>query len=85
MYFLVYFQPTDSRAIYQNDQPDEKLTVKDLMTWICDRFYFETASGETGNQRLCLVYNNTELQEQWFLQDIKISFGSTVRCIVKEG
>jgi len=85
MYFLVLFEPTNQRAIYQNDEPTEKLTVEHLLKWIHKRFHFESSSGETGNRRLVLLYNNTELQPQWFLQDINIRFGSTVKCIVKEG
>lgn len=85
MYFIVFFQPTGERSIYQNDDPDDKLKVKDLLEWIQDHFHFESSSGETGNRRLLLQYNNTELQEQWFLSDIGISIGSTVKCVVKEG
>ena len=85
MYFLVFFEPTGERAIYQNEQAEEKAKVKDLLAWICKTFHFESSTGETGNRRLCLFYDTTELQAQWFLQDMNISFGSTVKCIVKEG
>ncbi|CAF0725676.1 unnamed protein product [Adineta steineri] len=84
MYFLVLFEPTHKRAIYQNDNLMEKLTVKDLLEWICKQFHFESSTGETGNRRLSLIYNNTELQLHWFLQDVNIRFGATVRCMVKE-
>jgi hypothetical protein len=85
MYFLVFFEPTGERAIYQNEILSERLTVKDLLEWIYQRFHFESSTGETGNRRLVLSYNNTELQTEWFLQDINIRFGSTVKCLVKEG
>lgn len=85
MYFLVLFQPTGERAIYQNDKSIDKLTVKNLLEWICERFHFESSSGESGNRRLILLYNNTELQSDWFIQDINIRFGATVKCVVKEG
>jgi len=85
MYFLVLFEPTGERAVYQNENTGEESTVKNLLEWICQRFHFESSAGETGNRRLSLFYNNTELQKQWFLQDINIRFGATVKCIVKEG
>jgi hypothetical protein len=85
MYFLVLFEPTGERAIYQNDKPAERVTVKDLLAWICKRFHFESSTGETGNRRLSLLYDNTELQTQWFIQDINVRFGATVKCVVKEG
>jgi hypothetical protein len=85
MYFLVLFQPTGERAIYQNEISTDKLTVKDLIDWIHVQFHFERSSGEGGNRCLSLLYDNTELQAEWFLQDINIRFGSTVKCIVKEG
>jgi hypothetical protein len=85
MYFLILFEPTGERAIYQDENPSEKLTVKNLLKWICKRFHFESSTGETGNRRLLLIYDNTELQSQWFIEDINIRFGATVKCIVKEG
>lgn len=85
MYFLIAFQPTSERAVYQTDELVEKFTVKDLLDWICKRFHFESSSGETGNRRLALFYEHTELQNDWFLQDINIQFGATIKCSVKEG
>ena len=85
MYFIVSFEPTNERAIFQNDNTSERLTINDLLKWICRRFHFENSSGETGNRRLSLMYNSTELQPHWFLEDIQIQFGATVRCMVKEG
>lgn len=85
MYFLVLFEPTGERAIYQSDISSHRLTVKNLLEWIYKRFHFESSTGETGNRRLILIYDNTELQAEWFLQDINIRFGATVKCIVKEG
>ncbi len=85
MYFLVLFEPTGERAIYQNGKSSEQLTVKNLLEWICKQFHFENSSGETGNRRLVLLYGTTELQTEWFLEDINICFGATVKCIVKEG
>ncbi len=85
MYFLVLFVPTGERAIFQKDKAVEKLTVKDLLEWISKRFHFESSTGETGNRHLSLLYENTELQLEWFLQDLSIRFGATVKCIVKEG
>lgn len=85
MYFLIVFQPTNERAVYQTDQSMEKFTVKDLLDWICKRFHFESSSGESGNRRLALFYEHTELQNEWFLQDINIRFGATIKCSVKEG
>jgi hypothetical protein len=85
MYFLVLFEPTGERAIYQNESSSERLTVQNLLEWICKRFHFESSNGETGNRKLSLIYNTTELQTHWFLQDINIRFGATVRCKVKEG
>ena len=84
MYFLVLFVPTGERAIYQNDQT-EKLIVKDLLGWIQQRFHFESSSGESGNRCLALSYDGTDLQPQWFLEDINIRFGATVKCVIKEG
>jgi len=85
MYFLILFEPTGERAIYLNDQSTDKLTVANLIDWICQRFHFDSSKGETGNRRLTLVYDSTELEPQWFLQDLNIRFGATVKCIVKEG
>lgn len=85
MYFNVLFQPTGERAIYLNDDPLKILTVKDLLEWTTDRFAFEAGSGESGNRHLSLRYDNTELQPHWFLQDLNIRFGATVKCIVIEG
>ncbi len=85
MYFLVLFEPTGERAIYQNGKSSERITVKNLLEWICEQFHFESSSGETGNRRLVLLYGSTELQTEWFLEDIGIRFGATVKCIVKEG
>lgn len=85
MYFLVSFEPTRERAIYQSVESAERLTVRHLLAWICRRFHFENSTGETGNRRLSLIYNNTELETHWFLEDINIRFGATVRCLVKEG
>ncbi|CAF0814123.1 unnamed protein product [Rotaria sordida] len=84
MYFLVLFEPTGERIIYQNEKPSETVTVKDLLEWITDRFHFETGTGEIGNRRLSLLYDNTELQLHWFLRDINIRFGATVKCAVIE-
>lgn len=85
MYFLVLFEPTGDRTIYQNDEDTEKLTVKDLFDWICREFHFESSSQGTGNRRLALTYEHTELQNEWFLEDINIRFGATIKCAVKEG
>jgi hypothetical protein len=85
MYFLVLFEPTGQRAIYQDEKSSTNFTVKNLLEWICKQFHFESSTGETGNRRLSLLYDNTELQTQWFLQDINIRFGATVKCSVKEG
>jgi len=85
MYFLVFFEPTGERAIYQDSESSDKLTVKDLLDWICKRFHFESSTGETGNRRLLLLYDSTELQSQWFIEDVNIRFGATVKCVVKEG
>ncbi|CAF1299160.1 unnamed protein product [Adineta ricciae] len=84
MHFIVSFEPTNERAIFQNDNTAERLTIKDLLKWICRRFHFENSSGEMGNRRLSLMYNSTELQPHWFLEDVQIQFGATVRCMVKE-
>ncbi|CAF4899300.1 unnamed protein product, partial [Rotaria sp. Silwood1] len=84
MYFLVLFEPTGERVIYQNEKPSENSIVKDLLEWITDRFQFETGTGEFDNRRLSLIYDNTELQSDWFLNDIKIRFGATVKCAVIE-
>ena len=40
MYFLVLFEPTAERAIYLSDNSTEKLTVKDLLNWICKTISF---------------------------------------------
>jgi hypothetical protein len=85
MYFHVLFAPTGERAIYQNDKSTEKLTVKDLLEWIQQRFHFESSSGESGNRCLSLSYDGTQLQAQWFIEDINIRFGATIKCIIKEG
>ncbi|CAF2702244.1 unnamed protein product [Rotaria sp. Silwood2] len=84
MYFLILFEPTGERVICQNEKTSKTLTVKDLLEWITDRFHFETGSGEIGNRRLSLLYENTELQSHWFLEDINIRFGSTVKCVIIE-
>ena len=42
MYFLVLFEPTGQRSVYQNDKSSEKLTVKDLLEWISKQFHFES-------------------------------------------
>ena len=85
MYFLVVFEPTGERAIYQNGTSDNEVTVKDLLQWIIARFRFEKSTGEVDNRRLSLLYDNTELQPQWFLQDVNVHFGATVKCLVREG
>ncbi|UJR31762.1 hypothetical protein I4U23_019240 [Adineta vaga] len=84
MYFIVSFEPTREHAIYQNENTGKQFRVEDLLRWICRRFHFESSTGETGNRRLSLVYDSTELRSHWFLEDIHIRFGSTVRCMVKE-
>ncbi|CAF3410754.1 unnamed protein product [Rotaria socialis] len=85
MHFLVYFAPTGERTIYHNEENVEKLKVQDLIDWISERFHFETSNGEIDNRRLSLLYENTEIQPTWFVQDINIRFGATVRCVVIEG
>lgn len=85
MYFIVVFEPTAKRAIYQNEKDAEKLKIKDLIDWISDRFGFEPSKGEIDNRRLSLFYENTELQAHWYVQDINIRFGATVKCVVVEG
>ncbi|CAF3466203.1 unnamed protein product [Rotaria socialis] len=84
MHFLVYFAPTGERTIYHNEENVEKLKVQDLIDWISERFHFETSNGEIDNRRLSLLYENTEIQPTWFVQDINIRFGATVRCVVIE-
>ena len=85
MYFIVLFQPTGERAVYLNSRSPEKLTVKHVLEWICKRFQFETSGGDMSNRHLTLLYNNTELKLHWFLQDINIRSGSTVKCVAIEG
>lgn len=85
MYFIVFYEPTGERVVYLNEKDPEKITVKGLIEWASDRFGFDAGSAELGNRRLSLMYNSAQLQPQWFIQDISIRFGATVKCVVIEG
>ncbi|CAF0780591.1 unnamed protein product [Didymodactylos carnosus] len=81
MYFLIQFTTTGERVIYNGKQGS---TVADLLRWLEHRFHFESNCSEKTNRRLVLLYDNTPLKEEWYIDDLSIDSGATVKCTIRE-
>lgn len=55
-------------------------TVRDIKLILKDHFNIDSKTNETDLKKFILEYNCTELNDKWYLTDLAIPIGSTLRC-----